>query len=268
MNMHNRPFLCLVAGQRSGSTALRTSLIETHQFHDFGEVFQHSAGNRIGSFHHFAESRALPLADLVQGGRMEAITDEYLDHLQGLAGGRIALIDVKLNAWSALRAAWSYPGEEPLLMKRLRQRGAGFLFLARRDLTAQIVSERIAQETSIWHDLKRADVPGPVVVAPDDVLRRARLILQAERILLGHLVGHDPLLALWYEDLFVNGAVAPQVADWLNHSFGLALRGPLWPGLTRNKVGKSAVVPNYRALKRAVEALVVQEGRIQISDLP
>jgi LPS sulfotransferase NodH len=268
MPVDPRPFVCIVAGQRSGSTALRSALVARKDFYNCRELFQHGADDNPGSFRQFADSRALPLSAMTSFTRVDEIIGDYLDHLQAQAKGKIPVIDVKQNGWNALRPFWSHALDEPLLMRRLRQRGAVFLFLARRDLTAQIISEKIAEATNRWHNLKAGDVTAPIPVDKAEVLRKARVILDNEKLLLGHLGLSDRVLPVWYEDLYVDGVVHPHVTGWLDARLGTKLGGKLEPKIDRNEGAKSDVVAGYQDLVRAVEALIAEQGRVAFPGLP
>jgi LPS sulfotransferase NodH len=263
-----RPILCIVAGQRSGSTALRTALLGTRFFKSFREIFQYGTAEQPGSFRQFAESRSLPLADMTSHSRARSIIQDFLDHLVVEAGEKIPVIDIKQNSWNALRPFWGYSQDEPLLMEQLRRRGARFIFLARRDLTAQIVSEQIAQATGLWHNLTEGDVTAPVAVDPVQALRQARQIIENEKLLLGHLQASNRLLAIWYEDLFEQGKLSAVVASWLNRQLGIQLPPWVAPKISRNEVSKPRVVSNYGELQVAIDGLIKQLGRAEFPPSP
>lgn len=253
------PFLCLVAGHRAGTTALRTALEGSGAFAGLGEIFQ---TGRPHAFPDYALAQNLPLSALFSEAQAARMIDTYLDSLQAAAARRIPLIDVKLYAWAGLRLLWGHALDEPPLMRRLKARETRFLFIQRQDLAAQILSEHIARATRKWHGLTPEDAPVPLSVPVETVLRQALAIIHSERLVWQQLADGGRVRATTYEALFDQGHLALPLQDWLTETFGLRPGPPLRPKIARNEVGAEAAVANHAEIAAAVAALSRREHRL------
>jgi hypothetical protein len=256
-------FLCVVGGQRSGTTALESALAASTLFHDFSEIFQIAELREPGNFYDFAAERRVLATDLASFTGILQVMDDYFGHLEHLAGRKLPLLDIKFNAWNAIRPFWGFMSEEPLLMKEMRRRGTRFIFIVRRDLAAQIMSEWIAREAGQWHLLQEDHPIAPFEIKKSAALRRARLIIEAEKRIYGFLKDSDHLFAVYYEDLYQNGAVSSRLSQWLQAQFPITLNGPLVPNLVPNKVPKRAVIANAEEIQSAVAKLIANLGRVE-----
>lgn len=258
-----KQILCIVAGQRAGTTALQSALASTGKFYDFGEIFQTTEARRKGAFLDYAQGRSLQIADLASIESAHAQIDAYLDSLRELSGvSRCPLIDVKLNSWNALRSFWGYAHEEPLLLNVLKKQETRFIFVARRDLTAQILSEKIARHANKWHDLSDDEIQQPITIDPRVVAYQAQLIILAEKTLFGFLKITGNVFPVWYEDLYVDGATKPSLKEWLNQNFELDLRACPIPAIQKNRVSKEANVNNFKEAAKAVTDVIEKFGRV------
>src|ERR1700683_2812173 len=111
--------MCIVAGQRSGTTALHTVLAETGKFSTFREIFHTDLSESAGTFLNFARLRNLRVADMATEAQARKIAAAYLSYLHDIAGDQIPLLDIKLNSWHAFKPFWSYAHQMPFFMKIL-----------------------------------------------------------------------------------------------------------------------------------------------------
>jgi LPS sulfotransferase NodH len=265
MNRINK-LLCIVAGQRSGTTALRSALAATGRFQNFGELF-HTEELAEGSYLKFAQQRDLKVVDIATDAKARGIARDYVDYLFELAGPRLPMVDVKHNSWYALRPFWGYVHQIPFFMDVLIERGGHFLFIRRRDLVAQLLSEQIARAASKWHGLKAGDVKGPIEVDLAATRNQGRLILQAENLIWSTLKPRNCVVAIEYEELFVNGAVNPRLMGHLGRAFGVRLPQEIIPSISKNEGSLPELVRNYGEVKAEVDELVVRYGRFPLPPL-
>lgn len=256
--------LCLIAGQRAGTTALRSALGATGKFFNHGEIF-HTEDFKPGAFLPFARERALQLADLATHELAEQVTSEYLAHLSSVAAAKTPLIDVKLNSWHVIRPFWAYIHQRPFFLDALIRRGTAFVFIRREDLVEQILSEQVARHASKWHNLAEGDLPSPISVDVSTVANQARLILSAENLLIGFLKGLDTVIGMSYEDLFVDGSVNPYLLGRLGETFGCDIPENVTPKIAKNEGDKRKMVANYSLAAEAIGAVVSKLGRADIT---
>ena len=259
-------YLCIVAGQRAGTTALQSALASTKKFCNFKEVFHTETPESPGSFLQYARDKDLKVADMATYEQAIAVANQYLTHLRELAGTSLPLLDVKLNSWHIIKPFWSYVHERPLFMNALIKEGAIFLFIRRRDLLEQIVSEQIARSTGKWHGLENSDVAGQISVNCANISAQARLIVQAETFLLGCLAPSNRLLAIDYEDLYPQGEVNPNLLRALEARFHIELPETLSPPIKKNVPDKRRVVANYDDAANAVNDILKRFPRAKYSE--
>jgi LPS sulfotransferase NodH len=257
------PLLCITAAQRAGTTALKSALAGSGDFVNFREVFQaESADAAPGNFLTYLKSQGFGLVDFLDAGRTRACIQGFVDHLIDLAGEKIGVIDVKLNSWQALQPFWAFPHEEPLFMQVLKERDTAFLFIQRRDLAEQVLSEEIARATGVWHDLNDDQARTTLRVDLAGVATHARLIAQAENLYWGFLRSHPIARAFHYEDLFAEDAVNFQLADFCYRALGRTQLYPLTTPIHRNAGDKAMQILNHTAARRAIEDAAQKAGRV------
>lgn len=264
--MKKSKFLCIVAGQRAGTTALQSALAGTARFANFKEIFHTDppAEEKSGYYLDFAREQQLGLDDLASTPRATQVAQGYLDHLEALAGERKPLIDVKLNSWHALRPFWWYVHQEPFFMQQLIQRGTLFLFIRRRSVLDQVLSEQIARVTQKWHQLEEGEVPEGVQVDVQQVRNQARLIIQSENFLWGCLRQRARCMAVEYDELYQDGAVNPAVTDVLRETFEVKLPDVVKPPIAKNAGKKKSIVENYEDAENVVAQVLENNPRPQI----
>jgi len=257
-------FLCLAGGQRAGTTALQSALGGTGRFHDFGEIFQTADDRRQGSFLDYAADRDLKVTDMANEPKAVAVTNNYLAHLATLAAGKFPLIDIKFNSWNALRSFWGYPSQEPAILRQLHQRDAAFIFVARKDLAAQIISEHIARAAAKWHDLTAEDMTSDIEVPVPQAVRQARMVAETEKLLFDFFRPTKEVFPVWYEDLYAaDGTVNAGLTGWLDSRFSLDLQAPLRPKIRKNTVSKKSVVRNFDEVTTRIEEMIARVGRVR-----
>ena len=257
------PMLCVIAGQRSGTTAFDSALGATGKFFNFGEIFHtQEDGGRPAAFLSFIRDKGVSLEDLATYRTTEILVEEFLAHLASSANGRIPLIDVKLNSWNVIHPFWAYPLEKPFFLQSLQTRGAAFVFVIRRDLVGQVLSEEIARAVNKWHELQSDDVPAPITVDVRKVRRRAENILQSERFLFDHLTGYRSLITATYETLFEDGCVSARLTEQVARTLRTPPLGRVKVGLQKNKGRKENLVSNFAEIQDAIDGLVAKCGRV------
>ncbi|MEO1330975.1 MAG: Stf0 family sulfotransferase [Pseudomonadota bacterium] len=264
--MKKSKFLCIVAGQRAGTTALQSALAGTARFANFKEIFHTDppGEDKSGYYLDFARAQQLTLDDLASTPRATQVAHAYLDHLEAMAGERTPLIDVKLNSWHALRPFWWYVHQEPFFMQQLIERGCLFLFIRRRSVLDQVLSEQIARVTQKWHQLEDAEVPEGVEVNVQQVRNQARLIIQSENFLWGCLRQRAKCVAVEYDELYQDGAVNPAVIDVLRETFEVKLPETVTPPIQKNAGKKKSIVENYAEAEDVVRQVIQNNPRPNI----
>src|ERR1700722_2972585 len=145
--------VCIVARQRSGTTALQANLAATGRLHNFGEIFQTEGVDKPGSFFGYCRSRQILFTDMFAPRFLPTLCAAYISHLRELAQGKHVLIDVKFNSWGVIRPAWRSLHEEPYFLQFLKKQDTLFVFIRREDLAEQIISTHIAKAHDQWQNL-------------------------------------------------------------------------------------------------------------------
>lgn len=253
--------LCIVAGQRSGTTALQSALGASGQFENLREIFHTGPREGPGGFLDFARDQGLGLADFAIQPKAEAILDRYVDHLIALSAPKTPVIDVKFNSWPGLQPYWSYPHQEPLFMRILKRRGASFIFIRRLNLAEQVLSEQIARHAGIWHGLREDQAQDRFEVDLGQIREQAALVLQAESLYWDFLRHHPRLGAFAYESLFEDEALAADVARFCFESVGRTQQFPLVSPIRKNAGRKGAQITNYAEAIAVVDQVLARFGR-------
>jgi LPS sulfotransferase NodH len=259
-------YLCLVAGQRAGTTALQDALGSTGKFLNFSEIFHTEPPNMRGTFLDFCITRDIRVADMATETRTQEIALDYLNHLRELAGTKVPLLDIKLNSWHVIKPFWSYVHQTPFFMKVLLKNEALFLFIRRRNIVDQILSEHIARSAEKWHGLEEGDIDGQIEINPALVAGQARLILQSELFLSGCLRSSNRMVAIDYEDLYQDGFVNPNLLSVLQSRLGVSLPSALKPSIQRNAPDKRQIVANYDEVSQAINDVLKRFPREKIAN--
>ena len=259
-------YLCIVAGQRAGTTALQDALGSTGKFLNFSEIFHTEPPNMRGTFLEFCANRDIRVADMATETQTQKIALEYLTHLRNLANPKVPLLDIKLNSWHVIKPFWSYVHQTPFFMNVLMKNDSLFLFIRRRNIVDQILSEHIARSAEKWHGLEDGDIDGQLQINPALVAGQARLILQSELFLSGCLRSSNRLVAIDYEDLYQGGLVNPRLLRALQSKLGVDLPSELKPSIQRNAPDKRQIVANYDEVSQAITAVLKRFPREKLAN--
>lgn len=264
--MATSQYLCIVAGQRAGTTALQGALGSTGKFLNFSEIFHTEPPNMRGTFLEFCKERDLRVVDMATETQTQQIALEYLAYLRNIAKAKIPLLDIKLNSWHVIRPFWSYVHQMPFFMSVLLKNGAFFLLIRRRDIVEQVLSEQIARSAEKWHGLEDGDIVQQIEIKSALVANQARLILQSETFLLGCLRTSGRLIAIDYEDLYPDGLVNPQLLRALQEKLAIELPTVLQPPIKKNALEKRQIVANYDEVSSAIAQILKRFPREKIAN--
>ena len=245
--------ICIVAGQRAGTTALQANLSATGRLENFREIFQTDRADGRGSFFGYCSDRRILFNDTFAPHYLSELCLAYIAHLRNLADGKHILIDVKFNSWGVIRPAWRYIHEEPYFLQFLKKQEALFIFIRREDLVEQIISSHIARVHNRWQNLAVEDAVTTADIDVEKAVREARLILQSEAFLLGRLKKYKRCLHFTYEELFVAGNLPAPVKEAIARELGEPLQFPENSPIRRSGINKMASVSNYEAARLAIQ---------------
>lgn len=256
--------VCITAGQRAGTTALQQALALSGAAKNYGEIFKVQPAPRREAgrgFSDFARLNAIPLAEVLDSEGAASVARRYLDWLRDGAKPKHVVIDVKFNYWFALSPAWGYPHDQPFFLNRLKQDGAVFILLWRRDMAEQILSLFISRELGIWHNLTAERAAGRKLTAPIAKLERLTLLMcRSESDMLEHLADYRDRIVISYEDLYSEGAPSRDFRDRLLGLTGIDL--PDKPLRIRpNTVSKRDIVTNFDEAASAIAAIAERHRR-------
>lgn len=244
---------CIVAGQRSGTTALRSLLSGTGRFADLGEIFDTSTMAQPELFFGYCRRQKIGIADILSGPDAERLCKDYVGMLRGLSVGKHLLIDVKFNSWGEMRMPWTFLHQEPFFLSQLKWRGAKFVFVWRKDIVAQVLSDRVSEKLGKWHNITPADAVAPFALDVDRIRRRAELLCQSERYFFRNMRNTKNVAVLCYETLFdEKGFLAPAARTKLASLAGEPLVFAEEPLYRRNDIDKRALVTNYDEIAAAI----------------
>jgi LPS sulfotransferase NodH len=259
-------FLCIVAGQRAGTTALQSALGSTGRFFNFREIFHTESPIPVGTFLEFSRQHDIRVADMATEAQARKIAVEYLEHLQDIAKHKVPLMDIKHNSWHVIKPFWSYVHQMPFFMGVLLDKGASFLLIRRRAIVEQVVSEEIARAANKWHGLEEGDIVGQTTINPALVAAQARYIVQSETFFLGCLGKTGRLIAIDYEDLYPDGFVNPRLLLALQDALGIDLPLSLQPSIKKNVPDKRSLVSNYDEVSEAIEGILKRYPRSKFAN--
>jgi hypothetical protein len=254
--MPSQQFICLTAGQRSGTTALRSLISETGKFADLGEIFDTAIIGEPHSFFGFCREHKIGFADVLSGPDADALCKKYFARLREIAAGRHLLVDVKFNSWGEIRMPWTFMHQEPYFLKQLKWMRAKVIFISRRDLVGAVISDRLSDAIGKWHNLTPQDVAVPVRLDPERLAERAKLLCLSEAYFFENLKAYPGALLLAYEQLFdADGRLAKGIADRISGLVGEKLAIPDAGQYRRSGIDKRRAVENYEELVRVLGAV-------------
>lgn len=248
--------LCITAGQRSGSTALRSLISASPQFADLGEIFDTATIDQPESYFGFCRSRRVQITDILSGPDAERLCRDYFGVLRAKAAGKHLLMDVKFNSWGEIRMPWTFLHQEPFFLNQLKWRGARFIFLWREDIAGQVISDRISDRIGKWHNLDPSDASEPFDLDVEKVKMRAMLLCQSESYFYRDLKSYPNVLMLCYEQMFdPGGALKAEVREEVGALMGERYDFPLLGFFRRNAIDKRKLVANYDTLAAAIREI-------------
>jgi LPS sulfotransferase NodH len=259
--------ICIVAGQRAGTTALQKALATTQTVSNYGEIFQTKensapARSQRGSFVEFARAQKLSLADAMTAEGAEDIAGRYFDFLKEDASPNHVVVDVKLNSWFALSPAWAYPHDEPFLMKFLKRLDTVFIFVWRKSLADQVLSGFISRQFGIWHNLDGDKVVGRRFEVPIGRLKKtATALCQAEQTMYGHLADYPSKIMVAYEELYRDGALSDKFVASFEQMSQIGLGNARAGGIRPNAVSKRDIITNYDEAVETIEGIAQRYRR-------
>jgi hypothetical protein len=249
--------VCLTAGQRSGTTALRSLMSETGQFADLGEIFDTSIIEEPHSFFGYCKRNKVQFNDILSGPDAETLCKKYVALLREISGGRHVLFDVKFNSWGEIRMPWTFMHQEPFFLRQLKWMRAKMFFIWRRDLAAQILSDRMSDTIGKWHNLGPEDVAKPIRLDPAKLAERAMLMCLSEKYFYHNLKTYPDSLMLSYEQLFdTEGKLATEVRNKIARLMGEPLAIPEVGLYRRSKIEKHKAVENHDEIVCAIEQVI------------
>jgi hypothetical protein len=96
---------------------------------------------------------------------------------------------------------------------------------------------------------------------------QGRLTLQSENLIWSTLKPRNCVVAIEYEDLFVDGALNPRLMHHLGEAFGRRLPAEVTPTISKNEGRLEELVTNYAEVKDVVDDLVTKYGRFPLPKL-
>ena len=245
--------LCITAGQRSGTTSLRSLISGTDRFADLGEIFDTSTIDLPESFFGYCRRQKLQFVDVLSGPDTERLCKDYISVLRNKAGDKHLLFDVKFNSWGEIRMPWTYMHQEPFFLTQLKWRGAKLLFVWRRDLVAQILSDRISDHIGKWHNLEPGDAPKPFILNVEKIRTRALLMCLSEKYFYHNLKTYPDALMFCYERMYnASGTLTPDVRAKISDLMREDYVFPETCVYRKNSLDKASVVANYAEIASAI----------------
>jgi hypothetical protein len=249
-------FVCLTAGQRSGTTALRSLISETGKFADLGEIFDTAIIDEPHSFFGFCRDNKIGFSDVLSGPDADALCKKYFARLREVAAGRHLLFDVKFNSWGEIRMPWTFMHQEPYFLKQLKWMRAKLIFIWRRDLAGQVISDRLSDAIGKWHNLSPQDVKAPVRLDPEKLAERAKLLCQSEAYFFENLKTYSGALLVSYEQLFdAAGKLGRGTIQSVSDLVGEKLTIPAEGLYRRSRIDKRSAVANYDEVAQAIRVV-------------
>ncbi|TPK60448.1 hypothetical protein FJ930_28645 [Mesorhizobium sp. B2-4-15] len=246
--------LCITAGQRSGTTALRSLISADQRFKDLGEIFDTSILDQPQSFFGYCHKRRLQLADIMSGPDAERLCKDYVALLQNVATKSHLLIDVKFNSWGEIRMPWTYMHQEPFFLSQLKWMSARFIFIWRQDLVGQVLSDRISDKLGKWHNLVPDDAIEPFNLDVNKLAARAKLLCQSEQYFYNNLSSYPESLILCYENMFTaQGGLEGDASAAVRALVDEDLRFPEKGIYHQNLISKASIISNYSEIVSAIE---------------
>lgn len=255
--------LCITAGQRAGTTALRGALAATGKFTNFGEIFQETNNSGAG-YAQYCEYNKLLASDINTNEKTDQHLQSYIDFIIEKAGNKLPLIDIKFNSWLAIPAPWRYIHQCPYFMDHLISRNTAFIIIRRENLVDQVLSEQIARSIDRWHNIEDSENPQGFEADAELAQHQAQLIVQSEQFLIDSLRGKLCTIFVTYENLYHDGEVNREVLKLLKDQFGIETTPPISPKFHKNAGDKKKIISNYKEIKTLIDQVLSKLPRHDI----
>jgi hypothetical protein len=211
----------LIAQPRSGTQALGSVLDGHPQIRFRDEVFHE---DNPDTWFRFLTKRVEADPEGFWPRRARENFTAFLRYLESSDAKPVQVIDVKYTSLHQIVDSWKGPSERPAILTFAREERLPILHLTRRNHLKAYVSLRLAQRNDVWHlrsarQLAHAtiELPGPHALA---VLERYAV---EHEMVSAYLDGHEPLLALEYEELFgSDGSLTPEVQARIGTLLGVS----------------------------------------------
>jgi hypothetical protein len=191
---------------RSGTTVFRR-LLDLNGATDLGEIF---SNKRFPPFDHlffrYVHERALELPGLVHPDNYSVLLDDFLAERASLP----APLVVDIKAFQSMVLDFGHAFGAQRVYENLRQRGARFVHVKRRNLLRARVSRKIAEATGVWSRRPEEQASSPTIVNLDT--RWLRDILDEEsRVIVATGSALMDAIEVYYEEMFdpTGGVVEP-----------------------------------------------------------
>ncbi len=243
--------------QRSGTTALASAIASSGCFENFGEVFQTAGNPRLHvSFFKFVQDKNISLASVADYDGAYDVLKGYIEFLYSSANDGVPLVplfDIKVNYIRALAPFYSYPSEKPFVLQFLQSFPANFLFVWRRDLVDQVLSEEIARQVGVWHDLTMDDIGERTIsVDLDAVSQRVKLIVDAENLFADWMPATKRCFHICYEDMFAGDDLNSEVVSFVEERYSFKAVEGMRPRIMKNMGEKSEMIANYDRIRESL----------------
>ena len=215
----------------------------------------------------FAELSDLKAVELATYDQAEKMFTRYMKHLDHVSESKIPLMDIKFNSLQAIGPYFRFSHEKPFIIKMLEKKRTFFVFIRRRNLTEQVLSEYLARATKKWHNLSANDVVHPIRVDIKEAAEKAKLIIQSEQLILPFLKVSQNSAFIEFEELFPDDAVNPQMLRIVAQKFRLQFPNVVRPKIKRNTLDKREHIVNYDAVNEAIKTVEDKSGRMRF-ELP
>lgn len=261
---------CVVvcAAPRTGTTVLQLTLQKDPRFRTYLEVFHDNKGSDRHKFFNFVQS-APQLSSLYlfpTYENMRGLFDSFFRTLKEEAERPIFLVDIKYSSMHHFNSIWYDGVAEPNTLTFLKERGARFVHLRRRNLFRQVVSEVLATRTRQWHVRENEREISDVDLDLEQVEARMREIDINNDRFAAYLEPYRYVERLFYEDMFDDGFLSEAVFSAIARLTGetrigrhpLALE-KLLVGVGKSIVNAEAVLAHFRGSpfeEHVVETLV------------
>lgn len=200
-----KTFLIICAFQRSGTNALRYTLVQSPNCVDCNEIFNPRCSPSSTNYFVYKKSQVRKdICQVIPATSIAEPIEKYLKHITEVISKPIILLDIKYNSWHHFNTLWKSPKEDPSLVQYVRNEGLPVLHLCRKNVFNQACSMQLAAIREVWKieaSVERRHLPA-VPLCPDVTLRYMRGILEHQELFRNHFKKHPRYLELQYEDIF------------------------------------------------------------------